>query len=473
MPKRNIAWVLVIAVITLLLWRLPQTIAERDVVYRAFAPLADARSQIHQRFVDDTNDAILVNSAVDAGIRAMVAQLQDAHAIYLNQDEYERFRSRTDGVFGGIGVDVWSTPAGLEVLSRDPNSPAAQAGILPGDIITHVDGLATSSVSLVDAVNNLLNGPPDTEAALTIVRPSDSVAKPPREITVRRTEIHVDSIRGWGRTAGGGWRYMIDGRERIAFVRLTKFTQDVDERLDVVMEGLLQQGLRGLILDLRDNTGGLLDSAREVSDRFLEAGLIVRTGGRRVDDKQWFAMRDGTYPSFPMVVLINGSTASAAEIVAGSLRDHRRAAVVGERSYGKGSVQEVIELDNRHGAIKLTTSYYFLPSGQCIDRTFRSAVAGVWGVAPTVPVNLTDRQRKKCLDAWREIGREAVPAGTPPTSGPAEESKAVDDVSRVQAAAQALLEADLQLNKAYELLLSRLAPNAPEGMGATSEKAGT
>lgn len=463
MPKRNVAWILVIAVITLLMWQLPQKIAERDVIYRAFGPLADARAQIHKRHVNVTDDDELVRAAVDAGIRAMVAQLHDSHAIYLTQAEYERFRSRTDGVFGGIGVDVWSTPAGLEVLSREPNSPAAQAGILPGDIITHVDGQAVNKLTLVDAVNNLLNGPPDTDAELTIVRPSDSVAKPPRAMRVRRTEIHVDSIRGWMRQGSGGWNYVLDPAERVAYVRLTKFTQDVDERLDSVMSGLLQQGLRGLILDLRDNTGGLLDSARETADRFLDAGLIVRTGGRRVDDKQWFAMRDGTYPAFPMVVLINGSTASAAEIVAGALRDHRRALVVGERSYGKGSVQEVVELDNNGGAIKLTTSYYFLPSGQCIDRTFRAGAKDAWGVLPSVEVAMPDRQRKKCVDAWREVTRELVPPSTQPTTQPAVEP--VD----ATAASKKLLEADLQLKKGYELLLERLASGVPADSPASTQ----
>jgi carboxyl-terminal processing protease len=349
------------------------------------------------------------------------------------------------------------------VLSREPNSPAAQAGILPGDIITHVDGQAVNKLTLVDAVNNLLNGPPDTDAELTIVRPSDSVAKPPRAMRVRRTEIHVDSIRGWMRQGSGGWNYVLDPAERVAYVRLTKFTQDVDERLDSVMSSLLQQGLRGLILDLRDNTGGLLDSARETADRFLDAGLIVRTGGRRVDDKQWFAMRDGTYPAFPMVVLINGSTASAAEIVAGALRDHRRALVVGERSYGKGSVQEVVELDNNGGAIKLTTSYYFLPSGQCIDRTFRAGAKDAWGVLPSVEVAMPDRQRKKCVDAWREVTRELVPPSTQPTTQPAVEP--VD----ATAASKKLLEADLQLKKGYELLLERLASGVPADSPASTQ----
>jgi carboxyl-terminal processing protease len=159
---------------------------------------------------------------------------------------------------------------------------------------------------------------------------------------------------------------------------------------------------------------------------------------------------------FPMVVLINGSTASAAEIVAGALRDHKRAVVMGERSYGKGSVQEVVELEPGNGALKLTTSYYYLPSGQCIDRSARTSAAGNWGVAPNVPVNLTDRQRQKCLEAWREIAREPV---NETTSKPVDSTRPADlaetsDEARIKS----ILGSDLQLNKAYETIRAELAP---------------
>lgn len=439
--------------ITLLMWQLPQIIAGRDAVYKAFGPLVDARAQIRKRYVDDVDDSQLVGAAVDAGIKAMVEKLDDPHAIYLNQKEYAKFKSRTDGIFGGIGIDVWSTEGGLEVLSRAPSSPAASAGILPGDIITHVEGRPTSKMPLVDAVNNWLNGPPESRVTLTITRPADGPQSPPRQLIVERTVIHVDPVRGWSRSEGGGWRFMLEPDLGIGYVRLTKFTPDVDERLDAEVERLLRANLRGLVMDLRENTGGLLDSAREVADRFLESGLIVRTAGRKTDEHAWYAMRDGTYPDFPLVVLVNGSTASAAEIVAGALRDHHRAVVVGERTYGKGSVQEVVELDRHSGAIKLTTAYYYLPSGQCIHRTPKAIEDGNWGVAPTIPVNLTDTQRAKWLTAWRDLGREPVTSqpGSQPTT-PAATQPSEDSDRAV--AAKALLNADLQLLKAVEYLRS-------------------
>ena len=160
MPKRNLAWILVIATIALLMWQLPQTIAVRDSVYEAFGPLVAVRAEIRKRYVEELDDAELVDAAVTAGIEAMVEQLHDPHATYLNQREYDRFKKRTRGDFGGIGVDVWATEDGLEVLSREPDSPAARAGIMPGEIITHVDGRPTRDLPLVEAVSGMLSGPP-------------------------------------------------------------------------------------------------------------------------------------------------------------------------------------------------------------------------------------------------------------------------------------------------------------------------
>jgi len=467
MPKRNLAWILVITMITLLMWQLPQIIAGRDAVYRAFGPLVDARAQIRKRFVDETDDAQLVSAAVDAGIKAMVDRLEDPYALYLNEKEYLRFKNRTDGIFGGIGVDVCSVDKGLEVLSRTPNSPAASAGVLPGDIITHVDGRPMNKMSLDEAVNRMLNGPPETRVTLTVSRPSDGPQSPPRQIIVERAIIHFDPICGWSRTDDGGWRFLLDEQYGIGYIRLLKFTPDADDRLDAEVDRLLRSNMKGLILDLRNNTGGLLDSAREIADRFLESGLIVSTAGRKTDEKRWYAMRDGTYPNFPLAILVNGSSASAAEILAGSLRDNKRAVVVGERTYGKGSVQEVVELDRQSGAIKLTTAYYYLPSGQCIHRTPKSVEDDTWGVKPTIPVNLTESQRAKWVAAWRDLGREHT-ATTQPASAPTARTATTlpSEETERRAAAKTLFDADLQLDKAVEYLRTIITP--PASQPATS-----
>ncbi len=463
MPKRNLAWILVVAIIALVMWQLPQTIAGRDAVYKAFGPLVDVRAQIERRYVEPIDDDRLVDAAVRAGIDAMVDLLNDPHAIYLDEREYERFKKRTEGVFGGVGVDVWPAKEGLEVLSREPGSPAALAGIMPRDVITHINGRPALQIPLVEAVNNWLNGPPDTEVVLTVVQPDHPGA--PREIALRRAVIQLDPVRGWSRTPDGDWSFMLDEKNRIAYLRLTKFTGGVADRLDERVNRLLREGLRGLILDLRENTGGLLTSAIDVADRFLDTGLIVSTRGRASDEKRWYATHDIGYPHFPMVVLINGSTASAAEIVAGALRDHRRADVVGERSYGKGSVQEVVELDRRNGAVKLTTAYYYLPGGQCIQRTPKNTKEGDWGVAPNIPVDLTPGQRERLLQVWRQISREAVtPASQPAAPAGVEPDAPLD--------AETVLKADVQLRRALQLLGRRLhspnrEPGDPAGTPAT------
>jgi carboxyl-terminal processing protease len=259
---------------------------------------------------------------------------------------------------------------------------------------------------------------------------------------------------------------MLDEENHIAYVRLTKFTNDVDEKLDERMNRLLREDLRGLVLDLRDNTGGLLSSAIEVADRFLEGGLlIVSTRGRASDEKRWYATEAIGYPQFYMAVLINGSTASAAEIVAGSLRDHQRAAVVGERSYGKGSVQEVVELERHSGALKLTTAYYYLPCGQCIQKTAKTAQEGTWGVTPTIPVNLTERQLERLQDTRRLIARETVvDAASQPATAPA---STADDAGR-QTDADSLLKTDLQLREALQYVQRQIAKTPGKGRGESS-----
>lgn len=457
MPKRNLAWILVIVTIALLMWQLPRRIAVGDSVYEAFGPLVEVRAEIRKRFVEDVPDEQLVESAVNAGIRAMVKELHDPHALYLTAEEYERFKKQTDGVFGGVGLDVWATERGLEVLSREADSPAVRSGILPGDVITHIDGQPLKGVPFVEAVNNLLNGPPGTEVTLTVLSPGASATLPSREIRLRREIIRLDPIQGWSRTAAGERRFLLDAAAGIGYLRLTKFTADAAVRMDAEMNTLLRQNLRGLILDLRDNTGGLFDTGIAVADRFLDRGLLVRQSGRKTDEKQWNATHEGTYPSLEMAVIVNASTASAAELVAGALRDHQRAAIIGERTYGKGCVQEVIQLEHGGGAVKLTTAYYYLPNGQCVHRTPETTANGQWGVAPTLPVTMTDEQRERWLATRREVTREVVPdPSTQPTTTTAPSN---EDNDRL-ADARTLLEADPQLRAAVDYLRGKLTPRS-------------
>ena len=244
MPKRNLAWILIVVAITLLVWQLPQLVAGRDSVLHAFGALVDARAQIHRRYVREPDDDRLSRAAVDAGIRAMVRELNDPYAVFLNRDEFAAFQARTDGRYGGIGVEVWTADHGLEVLSREKDSPADAAGLMPGDLITHIDGEPIASLPAIEAVNNRLNGAAGTQVTISVVRTTETGEALLIPFTMERAEIEIDPVRGWSRRPDGGWRYLLDSRSGIGYIRLVKFTADVDERMSQEILRLEGRGLR-------------------------------------------------------------------------------------------------------------------------------------------------------------------------------------------------------------------------------------
>lgn len=449
MPKRNLAWILVVALIALLFWRMPQTIAGRDEVYTAFAPLVDVRAQILKRSAEPVDDEKLSAAASHAGIEAMVRALKDPYAVYLDRETYPAFRKQAEGVFGGIGVDVQLTPEGLRVLSRVRGSPAAKAGLMPGETIAAIDDIKAAELGLVDGVNRL-SGAPGTPVEILVL---DRAGKS-RTLKLTRQIIEINPVRGWSRRPDGSWRYWLDEKDKIAYVRLIKFMPNAVRQLDSAITPLLGQGLRGLIIDLRENTGGLLRTAIDVADRFLDSGLIVATRGPKMDARQWDATREDTYnPPFRAVILVNGSTASAAEVVAGALHDHGRAVVVGERSYGKGSVQELIPLEDGQSAIKLTTGHYYLPSGVCLQKRPGAGPGDKWGVEPDVVVSLSEADRRKWLEAWYLAGAEAADEGdTQPEEPAASETRPASQPSIDELALERAIESDRQLAEALKLL---------------------
>lgn len=450
MPKRNLAWMLVVVVIALLLWQLPQIIAERDSVVRHFGPLAEIRAEIHRRYVEPVNDRELIDRAVHAGADEMIRLLRDPHARYLDPEEHQRFVERSRGVVGGIGAEVAEVSGRFVALNVMRDTPAEQAGIQRGDVILAIDGLELQRLDPFEAVN-LLAGEPDTPVRL-VVRTAD---EPPRELTLLRAALRVSPVRGWRHNSDGSWLYLLDAAHGIGYVRITEFLPDAALMLDDARMAMDRQGVRAWILDLRENRGGLLESAIEVADRFLDSGVIVSTRGTKgptSDKREWSAQRDGTYPQRPMAVLVNGWTASSAEIVAGALRDHRRAVLVGERTYGKGSVQELIPL-REGGAIKLTTRYYFLPSGACIQRTARGTDSdSAWGVQPNVVVALTPEQREAWVRHWLSA-TWAEPALSVVTTGEAtSEEAAAASQAAIDAAVRELMASDPQLQRAVDLV---------------------
>jgi len=322
---------------------------------RATLPMQDLRAfaeifgRIKQDYVESVEDKALLEYA----IRGMLSGL-DPHSAYLNQEEYKNLQVGTSGEFGGLGIEVGLEDGFVKVISPIDDTPAQRAGVQAGDIIVKLDDRPIKGVSLDEAVK-LMRGKRGTPITLTIVREGE---KKPLNITIVRDVIKVASIKS--RILEEGFGYL-----RISHFQ-SRSTEDMLQHLSKLKR---QSGgkLRGLVLDLRNNPGGVLNGAVAVSDAFLTEGIIVYTQGRAVDSRLDFtAAPDDVLEGSPIVVLVNGGSASASEIVAGALQDHKRAVIMGAQTFGKGSVQTIVPV-NSHSAVKLTTARYFTPSGRSIQ----------------------------------------------------------------------------------------------------------
>jgi len=304
--------------------------------------------------------------------------------------------------FSGIGILINKNAEGLlKVESPLEDSPAYRAGLDADDTIIAIDGKSTANMTLEMAVS-LITGPENTDVVLTIERKG---LDKPRDFRITRQRIVVQTVKGLCRDQLGRWKYFVDEDRRIGYVRLTNFTGETPRRLKQVLEDLKAAGMKGLILDLRYNSGGYLNGAVEVSDYFLDSGLIVSTRPDRPSDIEQFdyATKKRTIDArLPMVVLINGASASAAEIVSGALKDHGRAVIVGTRSYGKGSVQQIQQLLPSVARLKLTIAYYFLPNGGRVNRDPHDKTNKNYGVEPDVTVELVGKQAEEYLKVRRE-----------------------------------------------------------------------
>ncbi|MHC5087240.1 MAG: S41 family peptidase [Planctomycetota bacterium] len=303
--------------------------------------------------------------------------------------------------FTGIGVEISKSTGILKVVSLLPDTPAYKSGLDADDEIVAVDGEPTEDMSIRCAVSKI-TGPKGTKVSLTIRRPSTGETT---EVVIRRDKIVVQPLRGWTRDAGGEWNDLIDIENQIGYIRLTAFTENSGPDLDESLRKLEKAGLNGLILDLRFNSGGYLQASADVVDLFVKEGLIVTSKPRQGLETYEIAHRSGTHPDYPMVVLINGSSASASEIVAGALQDpkHRRATLVGQRSYGKGSVQVVTPYTGDGSQLKYTIAYYHLPSNQRVQNRYQVIKEGRkdWGIAPDVEVELRTNEIKEMVDIQR------------------------------------------------------------------------
>ncbi len=343
---------LAVAVAAVLLFSLRQDVgaatANSADTYKQLDLFGAVFEKVRAEYVDDVSDDFLIESAINGMLTSL-----DPHSNYLNTKNFDDMKVQTRGEFGGLGIEVSMENGIVKVVSPIDDTPAARAGLKPGDLITHIDGEPVQGMTLPEAVEKM-RGPVSSEIKLTIRREG----REPFDIKLIRATIKIQSVRSH-----------LEG-DNIAYIRITTFNEQTDVGLNNAMKNLKQQAgnkLLGVVLDLRNDPGGLLDQAVAVADAFLDKGEIVSTRGRRSEDAQRYDARPGDIAAgLPMVVLINGGSASASEIVAGALQDHHRAILLGTRSFGKGSVQTIIPLPG-HGAMRLTTARYYTPSGRSIQ----------------------------------------------------------------------------------------------------------
>jgi carboxyl-terminal processing protease len=335
--------------------------------YRLLTLFGDVFERVRAEYVESTVDRDLVENAINGMLTGL-----DPHSSYMNAKAFRDMQVQTRGEFGGLGIEVTQEGGFIKVISPIDDTPAARSGVKAGDLITAIDGKTVQGLSLNEAVDKM-RGAPNTKITITVRREGTDK---PLDIAITREIIKIQVVKS-----------RLEGD--IGYIRLTSFNEQSDPALRRAIQALKQQAgdkLRGIVLDMRNNPGGLLDQAVAVSDDFLEQGEIVSTRARHADESQrWNAKAGDITGGLPLVVLINGGSASASEIVAGALQDHRRAVLLGTRSFGKGSVQTVIPLPG-NGAMRLTTARYYTPSGRSIQGL---------GITPDVEVAQTREERPR------------------------------------------------------------------------------
>lgn len=405
-----------------------------DSAHNSKVPLDDLRlfaqvfDQIRHAYVDEVDDSTLLNQAIAGMLQGL-----DAHSAYLVEDAYTDLQESTSGTFGGIGIEVGLEDGFIKVITPIDDTPAQRAGIQAGDLIIKIDDQLVKGLTLQEAVAHM-RGPRGSEIRLSILREGSGT---PLELTLQRDTIRVSSVRSQILEPG------------FAYVRIAQFQQGTARQFRNAIKELTRKGsddsLKGLVLDLRNNPGGLLQASIDISNTLLEDGLIVSTRGRIVgSNSNAYASKGDLLEGLPVVVLINGGTASAAEIVAGALQDHRRALIVGTRSFGKGSVQTVLPLDETR-AIKLTTARYYTPSGRSIQ---------VEGIQPDILVEratiqpIADAAAVSEASLQRHLNHENGTESRPATAEPA---TSIEDNQLFEA---------LNILKGLTILSTRPTPNA-------------
>ncbi|MCU4652180.1 S41 family peptidase [Roseibacterium sp. SDUM158016] len=417
---------------------LAQEEARNASVYQQLDLFGDVFERIRANYVEEVDEAALIEAAINGMLTSL-----DPHSSYLPPRDFDSMQVQTRGEFGGLGIEVTQEDGFVRVITPMDDTPAMEAGVEAGDFITHVDGEALLGLTLEQAVD-LMRGPVGSEIIITIVREGE---EEPFDLTIVRDRIRLTAVRS-----------RLEGNT--AILRISTFNDQTFPNLRDGLEEMIAEvggleNLNGVVIDLRNNAGGLLSEAIRVSDAFLEQGEIVSTRGREPQDGERYNATPGDMiEGLPMVVLVNGGSASASEIVAGALQDHRRAVVVGTNTFGKGSVQSVMPLPG-NGAMRLTTSLYYTPSGRSIQAL---------GVAPDIlveqrdPVEMTEEEQGSVFRRNEASLRGALQNSTLTE----DEMRQLEEEQAIAEATARLRNEDYQLAYAIDILtgLNALGPNA-------------
>ena len=392
-------------------------VANQQDVYKQLNLFGEVYERVRSEYVEEIKDKDLIEAAINGMLQSL-----DPHSSYLNSDSFEEMKVQTKGEFGGLGIEVTMENGLVKVVSPIDETPAAKAGIRSGDYISHIDEEAVMGLTLSEAVDKM-RGPVNTPILITVIRKGEE----PFDVKIVRDIIKITSVK-------------IQVHEEVGYLRITSFTQKTYKNLIKEFSKLEKQmsgNMKGLVLDLRNNPGGLLDQAISVSDAFLDRGEIVSTRGRETNTEQRFnATKGDITKGIPIVVLINGGSASASEIVAGALQDHKRGILLGTSTFGKGSVQTIIPVSSK-GAIRLTTARYYTPSGKSIQAK---------GIEPDIFV---PQSKLEVLETNNER-KESSLRGHLDEKNPDAEKTENEDISETENT----LKDDYQLNRALDLIKS-------------------
>lgn len=466
MPLRNILALFLASVVAIACYY-------RAARNRYVGTLAEAMNLIDRHYVDPVDNRELFEGA-------MIGMLQrlDPYSSYTNPKDYKRFNEGISQQFYGIGIMVEMNPETkrLTIMNPLPDSPAQQAGILPGDVILKIGDQDTTGMTLEKSVQ-LMRGKEGEPITITVQHADGSE---PQELTLKRAKVSVESVRGDSRDATGQWNFHLEENPRIGLIRINTFGERTTQEFRQALETFQEPGqeIEGLIIDLRSNPGGLLNSATDICDMFLDGGVIVTTRGRGGVTTSSYSAEPGVLlkRSLEIVVLVDRYSASASEIVAAALQDHDRAVIGGERTWGKGTVQNVAELEGGRSAIRLTTATYWRPSGKNIHKKRDASDEDDWGVRPNegLLVELTDEQREKVAlqrnDRDYSAIRGKAKPNPPQPEPPKPESDGNDDdpptpqIEEDPVSDSAEIEAfdDPQMRRAIEHLQGKFAAETPK-----------